>query len=76
MKVSIEVPDSTCANRVFLRDVEEHVLIALLIRRRFEIARATTLDLYATSGLVLDVLDICTSGAHNLRSQVEARQRI
>ena len=55
--------------------MEKHVLVALLVGCGFEIARATALDLYATSCLVLNVLDVGTTSAHNLRSQVETWKR-
>lgn len=56
----------------YIRDMKKHVLIALVISGCFEVARAAAFDLDTTSGLLLDVLDICTAVADYLSSQVEA----
>jgi hypothetical protein len=56
--------------------MKKHVVFALLAGRRFDIARAAALDLHTTPRLLLDVLDICTAMANDLRPQVEAGNRL
>lgn len=50
-----------------------HILITLSARALLQEAGATTLDLDAAPGLLLNVLDIGTAMANNLRSEVKAR---
>ena len=53
--------------------MEEHVFIALPLRRGFDIARATALDLDAAARFLLNVLHIGAAMANNLCSEVESR---
>jgi hypothetical protein len=50
-----------------------HVLIALAASALLQEAGATALDLDAAPGLLLNVLDVGTAMANNLRSEIEAR---
>jgi hypothetical protein len=50
-----------------------HILIALSASALFHESRATALDLDTASSLLLDVLDVRTTMANNLRTKVEAR---
>lgn len=56
--------------------MQVHGLIALLARLRLHEARAATLDLDLAACLLLDVLDIVTTTANNLCTQVEAANRL
>ena len=56
--------------------MQEHILIALAIRRGLEIARAAALDLHSATSFLLYVLHVRTAGADDLGAQVEARNRI
>jgi hypothetical protein len=53
------------------RHVEEHVFIALLVSGRLKIPRTSSLDLYATSCLLLDMLYVSTSMSNDLGTQIE-----
>lgn len=59
-----------------IRDMKEHVLIALVVSGCFEVARAAAFDLDTTSGFLLDVLHIGTAMADHLSSQVETVNRL
>ena len=59
-----------------LRDVQEHFVLAFLSRGILNVSRTATLDLHATSGFLLDVLDIGTTMTHHLSAEVEARKRL
>lgn len=62
--------------RSHLRNMQEHVLIALSARRGFHVARAATLDLHAAAGFLLDMLDISAAVSNNLRAEIEAWHRL
>lgn len=59
-----------------LRYVQIHGFITLTVGAGLPESRAATLDLHAASSLVLDVLDIGTALANNLRAQIETRNRL
>jgi hypothetical protein len=51
-----------------------HILITLATSTVFHKSRATALDLNTASGLLLNVLDICTAMTYNLSTKIEARK--
>jgi hypothetical protein len=53
-----------------------HGLIAFSICAHFSKARPTAFDLDPAAGLVLNMLDVRTTLAHNLGSQVESLDRL
>jgi hypothetical protein len=58
-----------------LRDMKEHVLIALAPCRKLQVARTTALDLDTASSLLLNVLHVGTTMTDNLSPQVESGNR-
>lgn len=57
----------------YVRNMQIHLLITLPARVMLHEPTATAFDLHAAARLALDVLDIASAGAHDLRAQVEAR---
>jgi hypothetical protein len=57
----------------YLRDMQEHVLIALPTGGSFHVARAAALDLHTAAGLLLDMLDIGATMTNDLSTEVETR---
>ena len=57
---------------MYSRNVEVHRFIALAVSAMFHKTRISPLDLNATSGFLLDVLNVGASMTHHLCSQVEA----
>lgn len=54
-----------------IRDMQIHRLITLSPRVVFLKSRTTSFDLYATAGFLLDMFDISTTLANNLRTKIE-----
>ena len=52
--------------------MQVHGLVTLSAGRRLNKSRATTFDLHAASGLLLDVFDVCATMADDLCPEVEA----
>lgn len=61
---------------MILRNVKIHRLVTLLAGQRFHETGSTALDLNLAAGFLLNVLDVVTSTANNLCSQVEAADRL
>ena len=57
---------------MYSRDVEVHRFIALAVSAMFHKPGISPFDLNATSGFLLDVLNVGASMTHHLCSQVEA----
>lgn len=62
--------------RADVRYVQIHLLVALAVSRSLKVARSTALDLHSAVRLLLDVLHVGTTVSHDLRTQVEARNRL
>ena len=69
------IPSPTAAP-VDLRHVQKHRVIALLLRGILVVGGAASLDLNATTGLLLDMLDVGATMADHLRAHVEPRKRL
>lgn len=59
-----------------VRYVQIHLLVALAVSRSLKVARSTALNLHSAVRLLLDVLHVGTTVSHDLRTQVEARNRL
>jgi hypothetical protein len=59
----------------YSRNVQIHRLVTLLSCTVFHESRASALDLNSAASLLLNMLHICTTVAHNLSSEVKTRNR-
>lgn len=64
------------SSRGFLRNMQKHVVVALTARGQLQESGSATLDLDATTSLLLNVLDVRTAVPHDLGAKVKARKGI